>query len=344
MFQRPPGSGIWWIRWADALGKEHREKIGTKAVAKAVYEQRKTEVRQGKKLPSLNSRELTVGDLLDYYLPEMTRGKKPKGVKAYEAQAKFWRQALGAEAASHLQPGEIERWKTKLLSNKAPATVNRALTFLRRLFSLAVRDQKVPINPLSQGRVRQLREKNRRERFLSELEENQIRESARPIFWKLILLALHTGMRRGEQINLRRQDVDLAKRLLRLEDTKAGETQFLRLNSVALEVLSYFVNAHQGEWVFPGRNGGPIDGSAVSRRFKRLCAKLSIQGVSWHTLRHTYISRLAMLGTPLPTLQKLARHKSIQMTLRYAHLCPDHEQQSLEDLARRYPPKGKESD
>lgn len=339
LFQRPPGSGIWWIRWADALGKEHREKIGKKSSAQKAYEKRKTQVREGKKLPELNRRELTVGDLLDQYLPEMTSGKKPKGVKAYEAQASFWRKRLGDDIASHLQPGTIERWKAELAKDRAQATVNRSLTFLRRLFSLAVRDQVVQVNPLSQGRVRLYRERNQRDRFLSEAEEAKIREAAPKGFWTMILFALHTGLRRGEQLGLRRQDVDLEKRVIRLEDTKAGETQFLRLNSIALEILSQRLKEHDSEWVFPGRNG-PLDGSSLGHRFKRLCAKVEIQGVSWHTLRHTYVSRLAMLGTPLPTLQKLARHKSIQMTLRYSHLCPAHEEQSLEALAQKYRPIG----
>ncbi|MBT9586053.1 site-specific integrase [bacterium] len=281
---------------------------------------------------------MTVGDLLDHFLPEMTTGKKPKGVKSYENHAAFWRKALGGEVAADLQPGEVERWKAKMLTDWAPATVNRSLTFLRRLFSLATRDQKVLVNPLAQGRVRQMRENNRRERFFSEEEEKLIRQSTPPKFWNMILLALHTGLRRGEQLQIRRDDIHLKRKQLRLEDTKAGEAQFVRLNSIAVEILQEVLASHDSPWVYPGKNG-PLDGSAVSRRFQRLLEKINVKEASWHTLRHTYISRLAMLGTPLPTLQELARHKSIQMTLRYAHLCPAHAEQNLEDLARRYGPR-----
>ena len=56
------------------------------------------------------------------------------------------------------------------------------------------------------------------------------------------------------------------------------------------------------------------------------------EGILWHTLRHTFISRLVMLGTPLPTVQKLARHKSLSMTMRYSHMCPDHTRQALAAL------------
>lgn len=338
LFERPAGSGIWWIRWTDQIGKEHREKIGSKSNALKVYTKRKEDARAGKKLGPLNRRPVTVADLLDQLLPEILLGKKPKGIKAYEKHAAFWRKKLGGDVAADVQPGDIEKIKAKLLADStlAPATVNRSLTFLRRLFTLAVRDQKVLVNPLAQGRVKQMREANRRERFLSEEEETQIQAATPRDFWLMIHLGLHTGLRRGEQLGLRREHVDRARKLLNLVDTKAGEQQFARLNSVGLSILDEVLASHNSDWVFPGRDGGERDGSAVSRRFKKLCNRLGIEDVSWHTLRHTYISRLAMLGTPLPTLQKFARHKSIQMTLRYAHLCPSHEEQSLELLATTY--------
>ncbi len=337
LFERPKDSNIWWIRFHDQAGEERREKIGPKAAARAAYIKRKEEARLGKKLPELNRRPLTIGGLLDQYLSEMLSGKKPKGVNAYKKQAEFWRKKLGDHSASDIQPGEIERIKSTLEADLAPATVNRRLTFLRRLYTLAVRDLKIPTNPLSQGRVKQLREKNRKERFFTPEEDARMKANARPAFWQWILLGLHTGLRRGEQFALKREHVDLKGRFVWLEDTKAGEPQRMRLNSIAVGVLQGILDSHDSEWVFPGRTGGHIHLDAVTRRFGRLCAALHLKDATWHTLRHTFISRLAMLGTPLPTLQKLARHKTIQITLRYAHLCPKHEEENLEELANKFP-------
>ncbi|MFN8606858.1 MAG: site-specific integrase [Vulcanimicrobiota bacterium] len=350
LFERPKGSNTWWIRYADTCGNERREKIGTKSAARQAYGKRKEEARTGKKLGPLNRRPLTVEELLEQHLPEMLLGKKAKGQASYRKHAEFWRKKLGAEVAADVQPGDVEKIKAKMLATAAPATVNRSLTFLRRLFTLAVRDQRVLVNPLGQGRVKQMREANRRERFLNEKEETQIRAATQRSWWLMIWFSLHTGLRRGEQLGLRREHVDLNRRLALLVDTKAGEQQIARLNSVAVAILKEVLASHTSDWVFPGRDGGPRDGSAVSRRFQKQCVRLGIKDISWHSLRHTYISRLAMLGTPLPTLQKFARHKSIQMTLRYAHLCPGHEEQSLELLATSYgedlagPPKGKKHD
>ncbi len=375
LFERPKDSGVWWIRYTDAEGAERREKVGGKTAAKQLYNKRKDEARRGKKLGPLNQRPLTVKDALEKYLPEMTATKKAKGKQAAQKHFDTFSSAFGEWTLTELKAGDIESWKVKQLTEKAkpqhtdielwkanqirrgrkvtpekvaawkawrektktPATVNRSLSFLKRVLSLAVRDQLLDSNPLAQGRVKMLRENNRRERFLTQDEEARLSTLARS-FVLAIGLALHTGLRQGEQFGLTRQTVDLRRKFIKLTDTKAGEVQTLRLNPVAVAILTEILASHQSEYVFPGRYGkGHIRGTSVAHRFQRACKKLKIEGASWHTLRHTFISRLCMLGVPLPTVQKLARHKSITMTLRYSHLCPDHEEESLNNLAASYP-------
>jgi integrase len=201
--------------------------------------------------------------------------------------------------------------------------------------NLAVRDRLLEANPLAMGRVKMLRENNQRERFLTPEEEAKLATVPRG-FFLAIAVALHTGLRRSEQFSLLRENVDLKRKFIRLIDTKAGEIQTMRLNPVALAVLQEVLGSHSSPYVFPGKTGH-IKGNSISHRLQRACERLKLDGVSWHTLRHTFISRLCMLGVPLPTVQKLARHKSITMTLRYSHLCPDHEEESLQNLAQNYP-------
>ncbi|MGA9063410.1 MAG: site-specific integrase [Terracidiphilus sp.] len=68
--------------------------------------------------------------------------------------------------------------------------------------------------------------------------------------------------------------------------------------------------------------------------FATALEQAGIEGVTWHTLRHTFASRLVMAGVDLKTVQELMGHKTIAMTARYAHLAPTHKQQALETLAR----------
>lgn len=335
LFERPAGSGVWWIRWFDEFGREHREKVGSKSAARTLYNKRKEDSRLGKKLGPLNRKPLNVESLLEKVLPMMLAGKKAKGASAYEKYAQYWTQALGPIVAEDLKSSDVERYKAKLLDSLAPATTNRYLTFLRRAFSLAVRDGLVVSNPMSHGRVRQLRENNQRERYFTPEEIAQIRAAAPRPFWRQIRILLLTGLRRSELLTLKRQNVDLRRRRLTLTDTKAGEVQYVRLSSEAAELFEEVMAESEGEWVFPGRSGH-TDPSAFTRRFARLMSKLKLRDASVHTTRHTFVSQLAINGTPLPTLQKLARHKTITMTLRYAHLCPDLADQALEALVKIY--------
>ncbi|MBS2038118.1 site-specific integrase [bacterium] len=341
LFERPKDSGVWWIRWTDQFGQEHREKVGKKSAAQSLYKKRKNDAREGVKLGApLNRRQVvTVKDLLDQYLPEMVSGKSPKGVAAYEKQASLWRKKFGNTAASELRPGDISNFKEHLLETKAAGTVNRSLTFLRRLYTLAVRDLKVPSNPVGSKRVKFAKEPRERQKYFTNEEEAKLCAATDRKFGLMIVIGAQTGLRRGEQLGLRRSDVDFENRQAYLASTKAGEPQYARLNSVALAALREQLGSHTSDWVFPGvRGDAPMDGSAVTRRFQRLCEKVGISDASWHTLRHTFVSRLVMLGAPLPTVKALARHKSYEMTLKYAHLCPAHEELNLEKLAENHQP------
>ncbi len=112
------------------------------------------------------------------------------------------------------------------------------------------------------------------------------------------------------------------------------------LNETALETLRKLPRLIDSEYVFPGRPRGkagqlgtqPI--SELRRSFRGVVKAAKIKKrCTFHTLRHTFISHLVMDGVPLPTVMKLARHRSIQMTLRYAHLAPGHERSAVERLS-----------
>ena len=160
-------------------------------------------------------------------------------------------------------------------------------------------------------------------------------------------LALATGMRRGEQWGLRWADVDLENSIAAV-DGKTGQ-RYVRLNSAAREALLKLHAASNGSrFVSPDKRR---DGQRDHRRwFDRACETAGVDGVSWHTLRHTFCSRLAMAGENLATIKKLAGHSSITTTMRYAHLSPGHEEAAVEKLvtfmdtpSRRRPGPGPDS-
>ena len=176
-----------------------------------------------------------------------------------------------------------------------------------------------------------------RVRFLSK-EESMLRGAVVPVApaaprdWQESLLqldiALHTGMRKGEQFNLTWDQVDFANRMIHLDETKNGSGRYVRLNTVALAAMAELMRRRD-------RLGGPKDAPVFSikdpsRWFDAALERVGIEGVTWHTLRHTFASRLVMRGVNLRTVQLLMGHKCISMTARYAHLAAHHKRAAVE--------------
>lgn len=150
---------------------------------------------------------------------------------------------------------------------------------------------------------------------------------------QLCLFAINTGLRSGEIRALRWQDVDLDERKVtvsksarangKLGPTKNKLVRTLPLNAMAHEVLTRQRPNSQlaGELVWPKR-GKPYSPRDLLDAIKQLCRDAGIEEVTFHTLRHTFASRLARKGVSMRILQALLGHKSIKSTERYTHLCP----------------------
>ncbi|MBI3924979.1 MAG: site-specific integrase [Armatimonadetes bacterium] len=337
LFEKPKGSGVWWILWYDANSNRHREKAGSKSAARALYQKRQTEKLQGKKLPELNRKELTLADLIDRYAGEFAQKKSAEWDVRHASR---WKEELGQLPINSITPGDVEKVKARWLKpnggSLSDATVNRRLAYLKTLFNKAIRDELTERNPVGHRRVKMLRESPSRERILTLEEEVLIENSVSRLDWLTIVVALHSGLRITEQVERKRSD--LKREVLTIPEAKGGGRQEVRLNPIALQAIAEILSGHDSPWIFPSPDGqGPLSRSSLSHRFTSICRKIGLNDVSWHCLRHTFISRLCMQGVPLPTVQKLARHTSIEMTLRYSHLYPDHTQQALNTLAEVYP-------
>lgn len=147
------------------------------------------------------------------------------------------------------------------------------------------------------------------------LEEGAFSDYLTPV----VLLALNTGLRRGELLSLAWSDIDLVNRRLtvRPEQAKNGRQRHVPLNSEALDVLQRW-GEQQGE---VGRVFAVAD---VKTAWGRLLRAAGISGFRFHDLRHHFASKLVQASVDLNTVRELLGHADIKMTLRYAHLAPDH--------------------
>src|SRR5262245_3282740 len=168
IFERPKGSGVWWVRYHDEHGREHREKVGPKALALDVYRMRKTEIAQRRFFPErIRRRDVLLADMIDEYLARV-KGRL-RAYREYKRYGRHWKAALPARTLRQIVPGDIERYVAQRTETAAPATVNRELQFLKHVFYVAMKDGLAEGNPVRE--VKLFKENNQRVRFLTEDEE-----------------------------------------------------------------------------------------------------------------------------------------------------------------------------
>jgi integrase len=317
LFERPPGSGIWWINYY-VEGKQHREKVGRRSDALALYQKRKADARRKLKLPELQpGKVVTFSHLMEDAVEYAQTNLKTAVDYEWKQRAVF--DDFGSRPATEITPQEITRWLSDHC--RTPATANRFKSFFSLCYRLGMENGKVPSNPARLVKTR--REDNARLRFLSREEYDRLLGVVRrghPRQTPAFIVSIYTGMRWSEQFNLTWCQVDLKRHSIRLTETKNGTARSVPLNSVALAALEEqrsLVDHKPEDPVFPEA------GDYCRFWFEPSIAEAKIDNYTWHNNRHTFCSWLAMAGVSLKEIQVLAGHKTITMSARYAHLSPD---------------------
>jgi site-specific recombinase XerD len=334
VFEREPGSGIWWVRYFDAQGRLRREKAGTKSAAIALYRKRKTEALEGKKLPEKLRRPPTT--FMEISRDALRYSEDHKRTHSDDVRImKRLRSWFGDRSADAITADEIERHFQEGVDEHgwAPSTVNHHRSLLSLTYRIAIRNGKATSNPARATRHR--KEDNDRVRWMSADEEKRLREvlaASWPEHLPELDLALHTGMRRSEMYGLDWEDVDLGRRFLRVKRSKNGESRYVRLNSVARKALVKLQERCDGTGaVIRNLAGTPV--LAPRHWFPDAIKKAGIENFHWHDLRHTFASRLTMARVGIRAVQEALGHKSIAMTVRYSHLDPDFMADAVDKLA-----------
>lgn len=344
IIERPKGSKTWWISYLDVTGKRHKEKIGRQKAAIDALARRRAEVKDGKFIPPKKGAHLTFRELAS---AAMTRKKLRLAPLSYETdmiRLGILLPLIGSVPADRLTPARIEETLASLRASVSASTANRYHSLMSSIFRFAVDDGRLSANPLS--RVKRFKENDSRLRWLRPEEEVSLRKAildpddqAIPaIVCQAHLaefdLALHTGMRRGEQFFLEWKNVDLERGILTVKG-KTGRRHIVT-NRSALAALGRLNDLTAG-----GKYVSPDASDEAKRDSRRWLTdalkKAKVADFHWHDLRHTFASRLVMRGVDIRTVQELLGHKSIVMTMRYAHLAADHRQAAVEKMNEEVP-------
>ena len=303
-----------------------------KTDAKAWAEDRESDIRHRRHFRYSEAEKHTLAEVVDRYIEKVAPNLKTSADR--ERQLKWWKGELGEMTLADLTPALVAEHRDKLLGGQTsrgqrqPATVNRYLAALSHALSVAVKEWGwLQDNPVL--KVSKPKEPRGRVRFLSDNERTELLEACRNStntqLYVVVVLALSTGMRRGEILNLRWNDVDVPNGRITLHDTKNNERRVAPLVGHALEVMRGHAKVRRlgTELVFPSKNDAevPID---IRVPWEAALREVGVEDFRFHDLRHSAASYLAMNGASLAELAEVLGHKTLQMVKRYAHLSESH--------------------
>ena len=342
-------------------------------------------IRNGRHFPSHEAKRRTLADLVERYLGQVQTKRSAAYYESKKHLLTWWKDKLGSYTLAQVTPALVAEYRDKLLSEnigteekpqqRAPGTANRYLSALSKAFSEAVREWHwLPENPVlrvtkeqeAAGRVRYLSDEER-ERLLKACRKSDLSE-----LHLIVLMAVTTGMRRGELMGLRWQDVDLKRRLIVLNQTKNGERRSVPIVPAVAALLKAHGKVRQlgNEMVFPpkvreqktatvptgskvielrpvqgeGQRSNEADEAAADTPgplwfdayWYAALAAAKIKDFRFHDLRHTAASYLAMSGATTAEIAAVLGHKTLQMVKRYAHLSDQHTGAVVERMTSKF--------
>ncbi len=345
-------SPFWWASYTDAGGARTRRSTETadRKEAEALLAKWKLAAHQEKHWDA--PQRHTFDELMLAYLADTQAIKRSAERDRYSAKQlypMFTRRTLDS-----LTPGDIRQYIRQRTEEKIqPATINKELRLLSSALNYAAREWGWSVNNPVSGRT--LPEPEGRVRWINAAEAEKLIEAARaepkaaaylPDF---IRLALHTGMRRGEMLNLEWERVDFSANLIHLAgiNTKSGKRRSIPLNATARTALISRAafrasNCPASPWVFCTKTGARI--ASIRRSFATACRRAGIDDFNPHDMRHTCAAHLVNAGVALVEVRDLLGHSSIVMTERYAHLSPENIRTAVAvlDAASRFGHAGNE--
>jgi integrase len=245
---------------------------------------------------------------------------------------------FGSRRLSELTTWDAEGFKTKMSKTLKPASVNRLVGNMKHMLTMAVKWNLLSRNPFTG--VKLLHVPDAPERILAWDEEIKLLDVCDrvnfPLLRPLLILALNTGMRKGEILALQWIRVDLTRRIILVQNGKTDLSERrIPMNQMVFAVLTNLWSKRRGDFVFPSDRKREKNLQDFKKSYKKLILLAKIPPIRFHDLRHTFATRLLRSGVDLITVQKLLGHAKITTTARYTHALADAKIEAVTRLEKR---------
>jgi len=324
------------IDYFDPEGKRVRKSFKKRKDAEAELGKRVSLVAEGRYLDVKKDYKTTVQELLDAYKENYQHQASYGSSKAYFLDR--FKEHFGADTRlANIRYVDLETYRNHLRRQPIKggalitvATVNREFSCLHHVFAKAVEWEMIERNPFDRGKALRFKENNRRMRYLTQEEIDKLLEVCVNQHTRDIAIAtINTGMRRQEVVNLKWEQIK--GDFIYLEKTKTDEARQVPINEDLAELFKEIRlrNQLRSEFVFCDKEGQHIGCKRASRSFLASVRKAGIEDFVFRDLRHTFASHFVMRGGSLKGLQEILGHKTMTMTLRYAHLSKEHKKKAV---------------
>lgn len=269
---------------------------------------------------------------------------KPKNAKNVLQHLRWWDQEIGHLNLSDVSPSVLAECRDRLLSEKGGHgksrknnTVIRYIASISIILEYCVKEWLwLPHNPARS--IKKPNAGNGKTRFFDQDEVQKIKalciESGNSYLLPIFILALHSGMRRGEVLSLKWENISFKNKEIHLPTSKNGEPRDIPMTEEVFTILSNLASSKQIDssgLLFPSKNDAfkPID---IRSAWEKVLQNAGIQGATFHTIRHTTCSLLAQMGIAPILIARIVGHKDSRTTDRYTHAVKSHVRQAIDKL------------
>ena len=288
--------------------------------------------------------KLLFKDALERYGREITPIKKESTQIRERGRFGNLIQAFGQYSLASITPEMVAKYRDRRLSEGLSAnSVRLNLALMGHLYTVAIREwgTGIILNPVaiikkpSPGKARERRLSQEEEQLLM----NEINQYSNPMLKWIVIIALQTGMRLSEIVGIKKNQIDIERRVLILRDTKNGDSRLVPLSKDATRA---FVEALANPATFQGKDelvfSGGISKSGVRKPYvfgkawNSILKKTGIHDFHFHDLRHEAVSRLVEAGLSDMEVASISGHKNMQMLKRYTHLRTEQLLKKLDEI------------
>jgi len=321
----------WYIDYYLPNGNRKREVVTIPGVdpaqinredAKKALSIRKAEMAQGKFDIFQTKKPIPLKQLCSEYLTQHSKENK-RSWKRDEVTINHFLQLFGDKNIRQLSSFLITGYRNDRSKKVCKSTVNRELDTIRNMFNKAVEWCYIEKSPYTG--VEKYKVNNTNLRILSSEEFKSVIQVSSETLKPILLMAVNTGMRISEILNLLWNDVNLDKGYILIRDSKNYESRYIPIHQELKKVLVNLKEKSETEYVFGGRK-------SIRKQWQKALKLSGIEHCRFHDLRHTFASNLVMAGVDLVTVSQLMGHKDLSMTKRYAHPTPEHKKRAIESL------------